>query len=151
MAGKAAMGQTYATPKHRKCFMRHGQKRDRARELRRDMTLAERRLWNILKLRQLDGFRFRRQFPIGPYIADFTCLEARLVVEVDGGQHMEAADDGIRDAFLRREGFQVLRFWNNEVMANLEGVRALVAQGLAEACPHPGLPPQAEEGAHQGA
>ena len=130
--------------------MRHGQKRDRARELRSDMTLAERRLWSILKLRQLNGSRFRRQLPIGPYIVDFACLQARLVVEVDGGQHMGAAGDGARDAFLRREGFQVLRFWNNEVMANLEGVHALLAQHLAETCPHPSLPPQAGEGADQG-
>ncbi|MEO8365369.1 MAG: DUF559 domain-containing protein [Pseudoxanthomonas sp.] len=130
--------------------MRNGQKRDRARELRRGMTLAERRLWNILRLRRLDGFRFRRQCPIGPYIADFACVEARLVAEVDGGQHMDCTTDGSRDAFLRRKGFHVLRFWNNELMANLEGVRALIAQRLAEACPPPSLPPQAEEGADQG-
>ena len=67
--------------------MRQGQKRDRARELRRDMTLAERRLWDLLRSRQMDGFRFRRQMPIGPYIADFCCLQTRLIIEVDGGQH----------------------------------------------------------------
>ncbi len=127
--------------------MRNGQKRDRARELRRDMTPAERRLWNILKLRQVEGFRFRRQHPIGPFIADFACLEARLVIEVDGGQHDESSTDPARDAFIRREGFKVLRFWNNEVMANLEGVCSVIAHALAERCPHPSLPPQAEEGA----
>ena len=111
------------------------------------MTPAERRLWNILKLRQVEGFRFRRQHPIGPFIADFACLEARLVIEVDGGQHDESSTDPARDAFIRREGFKVLRFWNNEVMANLEGVCSVIAHALAERCPHPSLPPQAEEGA----
>ena len=127
--------------------MRNGQKRDRARELRRDMTLAERRLWNVLKLRQMEGFRFRRQHPIGPYIADFACLEAGLVIEVDGGQHAESRIDHVRDAFMQGKGFKVLRFWNNEVMANPEGVCSVIAHALAERCPHPSLPPQAEEGA----
>lgn len=115
--------------------MRHGQKRDRARELRRDMTLAERRLWSILKLRQLDGFRFRRQLPIGPYIVDFACLEARLVIEVDGGQHMDSPIDPARDGYLRNRGLRVLRFWNNEVMANLEGVHEMIGKHLAESPP----------------
>ena len=110
--------------------MRKGQKRDRARELRKDMTPAERRLWTILQGRQLEGYRFRRQCPVGPYIADFACLEANLLLEVDGGQHMDAVVDVRRDTFLRREGFHVLRFWNNEVMTNLEGVRALVVSRL---------------------
>jgi len=110
--------------------MRQGQKRNRARELRKDMTPAERRLWTILQRRQIEGFHFRRQCPIGRYIADFACLEARLLIEVDGGQHMDAAADVRRDTFLREEGFQVLRFWNNEVMTNLEGVRALVVSRL---------------------
>jgi very-short-patch-repair endonuclease len=127
--------------------MRNGQKRDRARELRRDMTLAEHRLWSILRQRQLDGFRFRRQHPIGPYIADFACLEMGLIIEADGGQHMDAATDAARSAFLRNKGFEVLRFWNNEIMTNLEGVRARISSRLADACPHPNLHPQAEEGA----
>jgi len=99
------------------------------------MTLAERKLWSVLKDRQLEGFRFRRQLPIGPYVADFACLEAGLIVEVDGGQHMDAASDHVRDTFLRREGFHVLRFWNNEVMANLEGVRALLPSELGHLPP----------------
>ncbi|WP_334177484.1 endonuclease domain-containing protein [Pseudoxanthomonas sp.] len=123
--------------------MRQGQKRDRARELRRDMTLAERKLWHVLKDRQLDGFRFRRQHPVGPYIADFACLEAHLIVEVDGGQHMDAASDRTRDAFLQGEGFHVLRFWNNEVLANLEGVQALILRRLSDTRPHPSPPPRA--------
>lgn len=127
--------------------MRQGQKRNRARELRRAMTLAERRLWSILCLRQLEGFRFRRQHPVGPYIADFACLEAGLIIEVDGGQHMDAASDRHRHAFLQREGFHILRFWNNEVMTNLEGVRVLILRRLPDTRPHPSLPPRAGEGA----
>ena len=117
--------------------MRKGQKRNRARELRKDMTPAERRLWTILQRRQLEGFRFRRQCPIGPHIADFACLEAKLLIEVDGGQHMDAVTDVRRDTFLSREGFRVLRFWNNEVMTNLEGVRALIVSRLADSHPCP--------------
>ena len=117
--------------------MRKGQKRNRARELRKDMTPAERRLWTILQRRQLEGFHFRRQCPIGPYIADFACLEAKLLIEVDGGQHMDAVTDVRRDTFLSREGFRVLRFWNNEVMTNLEGVRALIVSRLADSHPCP--------------
>ena len=117
--------------------MRKGQKPDRARELRKDMTPAERRLWTILQGRQLEGYRFRRQCPVGPYIADFACLEANLLLEVDGGQHMDAVVDVRRDTFLRREGFHVLRFWNNEVMTNLEGVRALIVSRLADSHPCP--------------
>nr|WP_298126032.1 DUF559 domain-containing protein [uncultured Pseudoxanthomonas sp.] len=136
-----------AKPKHRTCSVRQGQKRNRARELRRDMTLAERKLWSILCRRQLEGFRFRRQVPIGPYIADFACLEGALVVEVDGGQHMDAETDCARDAFLRGKGFHVLRFWNNEILANLEGVRVLILRRLSDTRPYPGLPPHAGEGA----
>ena len=130
--------------------MRNTAKRDRARELRQDMTLAERQLWQVLKQRQLEGHRFRRQHPIGPYIADFACLEAGVVIEVDGGQHHGSEEDRRRDRYLSRIGFKVLRFWNNDVVANLEGVRALIAQCLAERCPHPSLPPfplGTEEGA----
>ena len=131
--------------------MREAAKRERARELRRDMTLAERKLWQVLKQRQLDGHRFRRQHPFGPYIADFACLEAGVVIEVDGGQHQHSEEDRCRDRYMRAAGFKVLRFWNNDVLANLQGVCAVIAQVLSERCPHPSLPPQAEEGADQGA
>jgi very-short-patch-repair endonuclease len=117
-----------------------GQKRDRARELRKDMTLAERKLWSLLQARQLDGFRFRRQMPVGPYVADFACLEATLIIEVDGGQHLDSLSDAARDRFLASRGFRVLRFWNNDVLANPEGVRAVIARRLSEACPHPTSP-----------
>lgn len=130
-------------------FVREGQKRDVARRLRREMTPAERRLWEIVRKRQVDGHRFRRQCPIGPYVVDFACLEARIALEADGGQHLDSRSDAIRDAHLRKRGFRVLRFWNNEILANPEGVRAVIALQLAEACPHPDLPPHAGEGANQ--
>ncbi|HWI23594.1 MAG TPA: endonuclease domain-containing protein [Lysobacter sp.] len=110
--------------------MRDLQKRDVARELRSNMTDAERRLWHCLRLRQLAGHRFRRQCPVGPYIADFACLERRLIVELDGGQHAGSAQDRCRDAYLYRCGFRVLRFWNNLVFDNLEGVLSEIDRAL---------------------
>ena len=98
---------------------------ERARALRKTISDAERRLWSALRGRQLHGLRFRRQHPIGPYIADFICLEKRLVVEVDGSQHAEPAQiahDTRRTNWLQREGYRVLRVWTNEVFENLDGV-----------------------------
>ena len=111
--------------------MRHRQKTLAARVLRRRMTDAERRLWRVLRYRQLLGCRFRRQHPIGPYIADFACLERGLVIEVDGGQHAASSADPTRDAFLRRQGFRVLRVWNLDVLQNIDGVCAAIARLLA--------------------
>ncbi|TWG93255.1 very-short-patch-repair endonuclease [Luteimonas sp. J16] len=113
--------------------MRAGQKRDRARALRAAMTDAERALWRCLRLRQLAGHRFRRQVPIGPFVADFACLQAGLVVEVDGGQHAGARGDRARDAFFRAQGFRVLRFWNHDVPGNAEGVCEVILEALGEA------------------
>ena len=97
--------------------------RERSRQLRATMTDAERKLWHGLRLRQLDGLRFRRQFAIGRYIVDFACLEARIVVELDGGQHVgQHNHDRSRDAWLRERGFRVVRVWNNEAMSNVDGV-----------------------------
>jgi very-short-patch-repair endonuclease len=98
--------------------------RTRARELRNNSTDAERVLWSQFRLWRLDGYKFRRQQPLGRYIVDFVCLEKRVVVEVDGGQHAEQATlDAERDRWLRREGFVVLRFWNTEVLKNMDAVR----------------------------
>jgi very-short-patch-repair endonuclease len=102
--------------------MREGQKRDTARALRRNATDAERLMWGLLRDRCLSGIKFRRQVPIGPYVADFACIAHHLVVELDGGQHAESCRDTRRDAFLRAHGWRVLRFWNNNVMGNREGV-----------------------------
>ena len=97
--------------------------KDFARELRRNSTDAERILWRQLRDRQLLGCKFRRQYTLGPYIVDFVCLEARLIVEVDGGQHMDRAQqDVLRSQYLIGLGYKVLRFWNNEVLTDMEGV-----------------------------
>jgi very-short-patch-repair endonuclease len=104
---------------------------DNARSLRNDMTLAERKLWNALRGKQLEGNRFRRQHPIGPYIADFACLDKSLVIELDGGQHQDQVDyDKRRTSFLQMQGWKVLRFWNNDVLNNLEGVLASIGETL---------------------
>ena len=102
-----------------------------ARELRRNMTKAERRLWRRLRGEQL-GVKFRRQQPIGRYIVDFVCLERRLVVEVDGGQHDGSEYDRERDEWLEREGYRVVRFWDNEVMKEIEVVMEEIARVLRE-------------------
>jgi len=100
------------------------------------MTDAERRLWYRLRAHRFGGHKFKRQVPIGPYVVDFTCLGRRLVVEVDGGQHAENRRDEVRDAYLRREGFRVLRFWNNDVLKNTQGVLEVILSELE--IPSPG-------------
>ena len=105
-------------------------KTQRARRLRRDSTDAERKLWYRLRSRTILGFKFLRQEPIGPYIVDFICRERRLIVEVDGGQHADSKSDLARDQWLADHGYRVLRFWNNEVMANTEGILETIATAL---------------------
>jgi very-short-patch-repair endonuclease len=126
--------------------VREGQKRDFARVLRANMTDAETELWKHLRRRQLLGCKFRRQHPISPYIVDFACLERRLVVEVDGGQHAESTSDHRRDAFIRGLQFVVVRFCNDDVLTNIDGVCGIIYEHLAAASPHPDLPPHAGEG-----
>jgi very-short-patch-repair endonuclease len=94
-----------------------------SRNLRKRQTDAENLLWRHLRGKQVEGLRFRRQQPIGRYIADFVCLEKRLILEIDGGQHdLEKHKDDQRTNWLMNEGYRVLRFWNNDVLTNLEGV-----------------------------
>ncbi|GIL06493.1 MAG: DNA methylase [Betaproteobacteria bacterium] len=108
-----------------------------ARALRRSSTDAERLLWSKLRDRRLNGYKFKRQVPIGRYVADFVCLERMLIVEVDGGQHADrVASDRERTKELEALGYRVLRFWNNEVMGNLQGVQQTILRELA-AAPHP--------------
>jgi very-short-patch-repair endonuclease len=102
----------------------------RARALRVSMTNAERKLWYALRDRRFAGFKFRRQVPIGYFIADFVCFEKRLVIEVDGGQHCDSAADMRRDRWFAANNFRILRFWNNDVLSNLEGVLTLLAEAL---------------------
>jgi len=101
-----------------------------ARALRRNSTDAERRLWAVLRSRRLRGYKFRRQLPIGPFIADFACTKYLLIVEADGGQHFENQKDARRSAWLQGRGWGVLRFWDNEVLSNAEGVAASILTEL---------------------
>jgi very-short-patch-repair endonuclease len=106
--------------------------KQRARELRRDQTEAESLLWRAIRGEQLGGHKFRRQQTIGAYIVDFVNLDAKLVLELDGGQHAEAVDyDAKRDTWLISEGYRVLRFWNNDVFENLQGVLATILTALS--------------------
>ncbi len=109
--------------------MRDGQKTGFARHLRRTMTDAEHEIWHHLRNRSLMGYKFRRQYPIGPYIVDFACPERRLVVELDGGQHDEPTD-AERTWHLEAAGFGVLRFWNNDVFVRQDAVLAQIFAAL---------------------
>jgi very-short-patch-repair endonuclease len=101
-----------------------------AKNLRKRSTDAERLLWKYLRLKQINGLKFRRQEPIGNYIADFVCYEKNVVVEVDGGQHSEEVD-AEREAWLRLQGFEVLHFWNHDVLLNIEGVLEMIRRNCA--------------------
>jgi very-short-patch-repair endonuclease len=122
----------------------------RARELRKTPTDAERKLWHYIRDKQIEGFRFRRQRPIGNYIVDFICLEAKLVVELDGGQHAEQQQyDAKRTDYLVAEGLLVWRYWNNEVMQNiedvLEDIRAKLTQRTSQRTPSQPSPQEGKE------
>jgi very-short-patch-repair endonuclease len=119
-----------------------------ARRLRKNATIAETKLWWRLRSRSLNGFKFVRQEPVGPYVADFVCREHRLIIEVDGGQHADSKRDIVRDTWLREHRYRVLRFWNNDVIGNIEGVLETILGALtAETPPHPSpLPASGERG-----
>ncbi len=120
---------------------------DRARRLRRDMTDAEHLLWRNLRNRHFSGWKFRRQHEIDRYIVDFVCPNARLIVELDGGQHAEMVEaDADRTRRLEGMGYRVLRFWNNDVLANSEAVLGLILEAVASAAPHPSPLPGGERG-----
>jgi very-short-patch-repair endonuclease len=104
--------------------------------LRNRPTDAEQLLWKHLRLKQMEGLKFRRQQPIDNYIVDFVCLEKRIVIEVDGGQHATQKDDDVvRDKYLRQQGFHVLRFWNNEVLQNINGVLEIIRESCLSPAP----------------
>ena len=107
---------------------------DVARKLRHNQTDAEKALWYHFRDRRFLGYKFRRQTPRGRVVADFLCHEARLVIEVDGGQHAASATDIERTAFLNSAGYLVLRFWNNDVLSNTEGVLEEIARTLRLSC-----------------
>ena len=104
-----------------------------SRELRSQMTKQEQMLWQYLRKKQINNCRFRRQYPIGPYIVDFICLYKKLVIEIDGGQHntQEAIDyDSARTSFLKSLGFNVIRFWNSDIDNNIESVFEIILKSL---------------------
>ncbi|MEM5516736.1 endonuclease domain-containing protein [Henriciella sp. AS95] len=115
--------------------MRKDSKTKHARHLRKTLTAAETRLWARLRRQQIEGFRFRRQHPIGPFIVDFACIEAKLIVEVDGATHStedEQASDRRRSTWLCREGWQIVRTWNSEVYDNIDGVLEAIRIALLD-------------------
>ena len=114
----------------------------RAQELRNNATDAERKLWSHLRQRRLGGFKFSRQMSIGPFVCDFLCRERGLILELDGGQHADLViADARRTAFLNAQGLSVLRFWNNEVFENIEGVLQTILAKLERLPPRFELPP----------
>src|SRR5258707_2000972 len=116
-----------------------------ARRLRRDQTDVERKLWFRLRDRRLQGLKFRRQVTIGHYIADFCCESQRLIIELDGGQHAERQhQDAERTAILEAQGYLVLRFWNNDVLQNMDGVLESILATLRPVPPHPNPLPEGE-------
>ena len=122
-----------------------GMNKIKARELRKNLTEAERILWRHLRFRQLGGYKFRRQQPLGPYIVDFVCLGRKLIVEVDGGQHSEqVVYDAERSTWLETQGFRVLRFWNHEVLKEIGVIKDVIAEALncSFNTPHLSPPPQ---------
>jgi very-short-patch-repair endonuclease len=119
--------------------------RNLARQLRSNMTDTERFVWQRIRKKQFAGHRFRRQHPLGPFIVDFVCLEARLVLEFDGGQHaIRREEDAARTRWLEEQGFRVLRFWDSDVFKEWDGVETVIIKALESArlSPHPALPPQ---------
>ena len=122
-----------------------------ARALRKRMTDTERLLWRHLRNRELGGWKFRRQYPVGSFIVDFICVEKNVVIEVDGGQHAENEElDLQRSAYLNKMGYQVVRFWNNQVLqeteAVLEAIFAILANGKQNSPSPQPSPPSGERG-----
>ena len=109
--------------------------RDRAKQMRSKPTPAEHRLWQILRAKRLAAHKFKRQLTIDHYIVDFACVQQRLIVEADGGQHCENVRDERRDAYLAAQGFRVLRFWNSEIFENEEGVLTSILDALQAPLP----------------
>ena len=113
---------------------------ERARSLRKNMPDAERAFWHQVRNRRFRGMKFRRQVPVGPYFADFLCHEKKIIVELDGGQHVKQADyDYRRTVFIGKMGFRVIRFWDTDVLKNMNGVLMELEHALGVDDPHPAL------------
>ena len=115
-----------------------------AKALRVNQTDAELKIWQALRAGRLMSYKFKRQVPISDCIVDFVCFEQKMIVEIDGGQHLESSEDELRDAKLTKMGFKVLRFWNNDVMQNLDGILMTILQHLQTTTPLPNPLPQGE-------
>jgi very-short-patch-repair endonuclease len=139
-AGEGRLARSASGERGRKEILRK-----RAKEMRASQTPAEHRLWQILRAKRLAGYKFKRQLPIDHYIVDFVCLSHRLIVEADGGQHSESRRDRHRDEHLQAQGFRVLRFWNNEIFENEEGVLTSILGELQSPLPNPS-PAEGERG-----
>ena len=136
--GRGAGGEG-APPMHQRQF---------TKTLRQNMTDAEQLLWKHLRAHRMDGQKFRHQQPIGPYIVDFVHFGLRLIVEADGGQHVDSDHDAARDAWLRSQGFALLRFWNNDILHHTDSVLEAIWAALQAQPPSPSAPfPQGERGA----
>ncbi|OKY74976.1 MAG: hypothetical protein BM485_11135 [Desulfobulbaceae bacterium DB1] len=121
--------------------------KNRARNLRKNQTEAEKLLWSSLRNRQIAGCKFRRQWPIGPYIVDFACLSRKLLIELDGGQHSEAiAYDETRTKFLEAQGYRVIRFWNNEMLTEPTAVLQRIYEELMQGADRPSPQPSPHGG-----
>jgi very-short-patch-repair endonuclease len=105
--------------------------------MRREPTKAEAKLWAMMRGQRLGGMKFKRQEQLGDSIVDFVCFQARLIVEADGGQHAESSSDAVRDAWLEAQGFRVLRFWNNDILGNPDGVARLILDAAQPPLPNP--------------
>ena len=116
------------------------------KSLRTNQTDAEIKVWQALRAGRLMNYKFKRQVPIADFIVDFVCFEQKLVIEIDGGQHVDSAKDLARDSKLNKLGFRMLRFWNNEIIDNFEGVLMVILQQLQIATPLPNPLPQGERG-----
>ena len=116
--------------RRRKAVGGRGRALARAREMRRNPTEAEAVLWRLLRAKRLVGWKFRQQQRIDQYIVDFVCFDARLIVEADGSQHIDSAYDADRDAYLRAQGFRVLRYYNNDILARREAVLTSILDAL---------------------
>ena len=103
-----------------------------ARSLRLHQTDAEQKLWRHLRNRAVNGLKFRRQVPLGPYVVDFVCFECKLIIEADGGQHADSSRDRVRDTYFKARGYKVLRFWNTDTLNNFDAVLALIDQAIKE-------------------
>jgi very-short-patch-repair endonuclease len=115
-----------------------------AKMLRTNQTNEERKVWQALRASRLMNFKFRRQVPIDDFIVDFVCFEQKLIIEIDGGQHLDNKKDLVRDAKLKALGYRVLRFWNNEITKNFDGVMEVILQQLQTKSPLPNPLPQGE-------